>query len=92
MFLLRFIVLYLVHSILFCTFVGTMTKINDMDIYAIQQSNGVETSSSLQVIESKAKKYAKQKKTAIITKNGNKIGWVGEDLTQRLGWGWYIQK
>jgi len=69
-----------------------MTKINDMDIYAIQQSNGVETSSSLQVIESKAKKYAKQKKTAIITKNGNKIGWVGEDLTQRLGWGWYIQK
>ena len=63
-----------------------------MDIYAIQQSNGVETSAILQVIENKAKKYAKEKKTAIITKNGNKIGWVGEDLTQRLGWGWHIQK
>lgn len=63
-----------------------------MDIYAIQQSNGIETSASLQVIENKAKKYAKQRKTATITKNGEEIGWVGEDLTQRLGWGWYIQK
>ena len=63
-----------------------------MDIYAIQQNNTVETSASLQVIENKAKKYAKQRKIATITKNGVKIGWVGEDLTQRLGWGWYIQK
>lgn len=63
-----------------------------MDIYAIQLSNGVETSDNLSDIESKAKKYAKQRKTATITKNGEKIGWVGEDLSQRLGWGWYIQK
>lgn len=69
-----------------------MAKTNDMDIYAIQYINGVETSASLQVIESKAKKYAKERKTATITKNGRKIGWIGEDLSQRLGWGWHIQK
>ena len=63
-----------------------------MDIYEIHISKGVETSASLQVIEDKAKKYAKERKTAIITKNGESIGWVGEDLSQRLGWGWCIQK
>jgi len=63
-----------------------------MDIYAIEQSDGIETSARLSDIEIKAKKYAKQKKTAIITKNGIKIGWIGEDLSQRIGWGWYIQK
>ena len=63
-----------------------------MNIYAIQFSNGVETSSDLNVIERKAKKYAEQKKTATITENGKEIGWIGEDLTQRKGWGWYIQK
>ncbi len=63
-----------------------------MNIYAIQFSNGVETSSDLNVIERKAKKYAEQKKTATITENGNEIGWIGEDLTKRKGWGWYIKK
>ena len=86
------IVLNLGLSILFRTFVGTMINYRTMVIYAIQFSNGVETSADLEVIKRKAKKYAEQKKTATITENGNKIGWVGEDLTQRIGWGWYIQE
>lgn len=85
-------VLNLVLSILFRTFVSTMINYRTMVIYAIQVGNGVETSYDLSVIERKAKKYAKQRKTATITENGNEIGWVGEDLTQRKGWGWYIKK
>lgn len=69
-----------------------MINYRTMVIYAIQFSNGVETSSNLNVIERKAKKYAEQKKTATITENGNEIGWIGEDLTKRKGWGWYIKK
>lgn len=82
----------MVLSILFRTFVGTMINYRTMVIYAIQFSNSVETSSDLNVIERKAKKYAEQKKTATITENGNEIGWIGEDLTQRKGWGWNIKK
>jgi hypothetical protein len=63
-----------------------------MNIYAIQFSNGVETSTNMEEIERKAKKYAEEKKTATITENGNEIGWIGEDLTKRKGWGWYIKK
>lgn len=69
-----------------------MRAINKMNIYAIQFSNSVETSSDLNVIKRKAKKYAEKKKTATITENGNEIGWIGEDLTRIKGWGWYINK
>jgi len=61
-----------------------------MDIYSIQLTNSIVTSFDIEVIKRKAKRYAQQKKDAIIKQNGKKIGWVGRDLTKRKGWGWCI--
>jgi len=87
-----FFVLNLVLVIIFCIFVSTMINYITMVIYAIQFSNGIETSSDINVIERKIKKFVEQKKIAIIKKNGKKIGWIGEDLSQVKGWGWYMKK
>ena len=63
-----------------------------MTIYSIQTNNSIWTSADFKEILKIAVKLSKKRKTATICKDGNKIGWVGKDLTQRLGWGFYIEK
>lgn len=37
-------------------------------------------------------KFVCNREEAFILKNGQEIGWIGEDLTQRIGWGYYIDE
>ena len=62
-----------------------------MDIYAIVQKNTVETRRTLSEITALAKKYAKDSGEAKVLKNGKEIGWIGQDLSKRLGWGFFIK-
>lgn len=60
--------------------------------YSLITEKGIETSNDIGVIERKAKAMLKKKQKATIQCNGVDIGFVGEDLTQRTGWGMYIKK
>lgn len=35
-------------------------------------------------------RFVANRRKAEILKNGEPIGWIGPDLTQRIGWGYYI--
>ena len=61
-------------------------------MYSILSTGFVETNNELEPIRKRAVKFFKQRKTATIYKDGKKIGWVGEDLTRRVGWGCYIEQ
>lgn len=37
-------------------------------------------------------RFIRNREKATILKNGEEVGWIGEDLTQRLGWGYYINE
>lgn len=60
-------------------------------IYKTKQgSDAIITSLNLDDIKNEASKMSKIKLTGSIYFNGKKIGWIGEDLSQRSGWGYFI--
>lgn len=61
------------------------------DIYSILLENEVITSYSLREIEKKAVYLARKRRTGKVMLNGIEIGWIGEDLSERIGWGYFIK-
>lgn len=71
-------------------------KATESNLYAItfqtkRGGSGVMTTTDFNEVKKKAISQFKQKLTATIYKNGEKIGDVFQDLTQRVGWNWIIK-
>lgn len=54
--------------------------------------SGVMTTNSFDELRKKVVSLFKQRLTATVYRDGNKIGWVAEDDSCRLGWNWSIDK
>lgn len=58
--------------------------------FSIENDRFVFISKDIAEIKNECIKLVKKKQTATIYKNGINIGWIGEDLSQRIGWGYLI--
>ena len=58
--------------------------------YAITGEGIAIVSSSVEEIVKEANTLKRKKRKCEIYRDGQLIGWIGEDLTQREGWGLFI--